>query len=827
MIMLQDGEQAPAGPPRSTASSGADQQVFRAQALAAHGTTRELGAPVARSVSRRPQTDPGAAREDAERPARSLSALVRAGRAARGRRVPVRLQSQSTDCGAACLAMAFALHGVNVPIRELREAAGTGRDGVTARRLLDAARDYGFRGRGVRATLKGLRDLPTGSILFWNFNHFVVLERVAGRHVHLVDPQFGRRRMTLESVGEAFTGVALVFSPPLRTLSGEGAPAKSARALLKHVRLPHRSASPEGSWRYVRHFLPADRRWIPFAVCSLLLLAFSLATPLATEVVADHAAAGHDARDATRFLPGIAVLVGLYFVLQYVRSIAFATIQARVDEEVTTGILHRVLTMPYGFFASRTPGDLLQRVRTSTAVRQILTMAAFTSLFDGLLVLFYMALLFLADSLLASLVIALSLAQVGVLALFWNKQEFASADALEARSRAEAELAELLEGMGTLKAAGLEDVAGRRWSHTLADELNARWRGRRLLAMSTGMSTALQISAPLIILAVGSVRVDEGQLSTGQVLGFSALAMGMLVPLANLVQTGLGISGLGAAFARLGDIMEAAPEGAPSNRPAADAGSARPEPPVGAAASDALNFRNVSFAYPGGPPVLEEVSFDIEPGTFTAILGASGSGKSTCALLLAGLYPATSGQVLALGRDLADTDTAAFRRSIAFVNQDSRLFAGSLRDNVAWGGDAPDIEEIKAATRLAAIHEDIKTMPMKYNTILGSGGGGLSGGQRQRVALARALVRKPGILILDEATSALDPVLERKVFRSLTALGTTLVVIAHRLSAVEDADQIVVLDHGRLVQRGRHRELIGQDGLYRSLTRRDESRGPA
>ncbi|GAA3434171.1 peptidase domain-containing ABC transporter [Kutzneria kofuensis] len=807
MSTMRDGERAvpnSANPPAP---------VFREQAMAARGAARELGAAVSPGFARPARTNSDDSEGAADRPRRSW---LRAGwDALRARRVPVRIQSQVSDCGPTCLAMVFALHGVEVPIRELREAAGTGRDGVSARRLLDAARDHGFRGRGVRTTLDGLRDLPAGAILFWNFNHFVVLERVAGRHIHLVDPQYGRRRMTLDAVGEAFTGVALLLSPPLPT-TGEKPSIFGLPFLAKLVHR-RRARRPEGSWRYARYFLPGDRRWIPFVLCSLLLLGFNLATPLVTKAVADHATGGRTGGTAL-FLLGVALLAVLYFLLQFARSVAFAAIQTRVDEEVTTGVLHRLLALPYGFFATRAPGDLMQRVRTSTAVRQILSATAFTSMFDGLLVLFYMALLLLADPLLAGLAIALALAQVAVLVLSWRRQEYASVDALEARSRADAELVELLEGLSTLKAAGLEDVAARRWSHTLADELNARTRSRRLLAVSSVLSSALQIAAPLLVLVVGSVRVDEGLLSTGDVLGFSVLAMGLLVPLANLVQTGLQLSGLGASFARLGDIMEAVPE-----RAARDGAAAPTDPDPGGA----LSFENVSFAYPGSEPVLDEVSFTVPAGSFTVILGASGSGKSTCALLAAGLYPATSGRVRALGRDLARTDTVAYRRSIAFVNQDSRLFAGSIRDNITFGSTDTDIEAIKTAARLAEIHQDIRTLPLKYQTVLGSGGAGLSGGQRQRVALARALMRRPEILILDEATSALDPALERRIFRSLVELGTTLVVIAHRLTAVEEADQIVVLDQGRVVQRGHHRDLVAQDGPYRSLTQRDVARSDA
>jgi ATP-binding cassette subfamily B protein len=742
---------------------------FREEAVASRTLSRDLGLPLERRVL--PPMDPGLWKSARQR----LGDLRprRRGRSGKGLRVPVRLQSQVSDCGPACLSMVLAAHGVRASAQELREETGAGREGVSARRLLDAARRRGMSARGVRTSVAGLQNLQVGSILFWGFNHFVVLVRAERRFVEIIDPALGRRRLRLEAVGEAFTGVALEFDMPIGP----------------HLRRPRvpRVMVPD-HWKYLRLFWPKSRLWLVLALVSLLTLPLGLVVPVTTEYVVNHADAGRALHLNVAIFGAVIGLFAAYLSVQIVRTLAVVAMQAFGEKIATIGMLQRLVRLPSEFFLTRTPGDLALRVRTGAGLRQTLAGSTLSVMADGIMIVVYMALIFVASVRLSMIVLGFGVVEVSIVLLAWRRQHSLTCDLLEKQAASQAGLAELLEGMTTLKSAGLENVASERWSHVLVDEVNSRARSSRSLAIWSVLSTAFQFMAPVAVLVLGASWAGS-TVSIGKVVGFSALTLELFAPLTTLVQGALQVAGLGSSLARIGDIVE--------GRVETEGGI------IGELTAGRVEMNEVGFCYTQeGRFATQDISVTFPEGSFTVILGASGSGKSTVAALLAGLYVPTHGEISIDGMTTSTLDRQSLRKSIGYVNQDARLFSGTIFENISTGIPDPDMDAVKSASMLAELHRDVRNFPMGYETLLASGGVGLSGGQRQRVALARALIRKPRLIILDEATNAVDPDTERRVFENIIGLGSTLVVVAHRLSSIEKADQVLLMSKGRLVRIG-------------------------
>lgn len=750
---------------------------FREEARQASSASRELGPVMEGAGFARPSFPAGLGD-------RRLQARRR-------RQVPVQLQSQASDCGPVSLMMALRHHGIQVSLEQLRQDTRCGRDGVSARSLLAVARGYGLPGRGVRASMEGLRSLPSGSVLFWRFNHFVVLERATRQCVYIVDPAYGRRRLRTDDAGRLFTGVALEFDAPLRPVS-----------------LTCPAEAPRGPWRHLAYFFPRSKKWLSLTAASLAILLFGLVAPLSSAYVVDHRGLAGELTPAQAAL-AVTVSALSFFLLQLVRGIVILALQAATEKRVTLGVFNRLLVLPYSFFARRAPGDLALRVRTSTSVRNVLTASVLSAAFDGMLVGCYLAVFFLMNPEVALWVSLLAAVEIGLLLLAWRPQAYLAADELECQAQSSSGLNELLDGIGTVKAGGLDEALGGRWAHSLTEEINAGTRRRRHFTLFSSLVAGIQFMAPLLVLVTSAFKVSAGQLGLGEMTAFTTLSMGVFNPLTSLVLAGFQVATLKAPLTRLGDILDAEPD-EPGQLVKSGPGA---EADVTVGVAD-LVLRGVRFQYPGAAaPVLTDIDLTIGAGSFVALMGPSGCGKSTLATIVSGLYRPSAGQVLIGGEAFGNIDRAWLRRSISFVNQDVRIFAGTIRDNITMGAAAEDSYacDYGRAAAIAQVHDEIAALPMGYETLLGPGGSGLSGGQRQRIALARALVRCPRILILDEATSALDRVTEKNVISSIRQLDCTLLLITHRLTAAADADEICVISDGKIIQRLSGHQVRKQD----------------
>ncbi|MCH9680288.1 MAG: peptidase domain-containing ABC transporter, partial [Deltaproteobacteria bacterium] len=690
----------------------------------------------------------------------------------------------------ACLAMVLRYYGRERPLDELRDSMGTDRNGVSALGILRAARSYGLRGRGVMAEdIDDLDLLPRGAVLHWEFNHFVVFDRVDKQGIYILDPAHGRRRIPLSQFDEAFTGVALLLEP-----SEAFEPEARRRPILR---------------RYFSQILSYPALWSRSVLMSVLVQLLALALPLMTTLMVDRILPRRDFDLLLVLIAGLTMMVLFNFISSLVRANLLVQLRTLLDAKMTIGFLDHLIDLPYAFFQRRSAGDLIMRLGSNATVREILTSGAMSALLDGSLVSVYLVLIFWASPLMGAVVVALGVVQ---LSLYWATRRIQGelmAESLAVQAKRSSYEVEMLTGIETLKSMGAEYRAVDRWSNLFVDALNVSLRRGRLDALIQSILSGFGMAAPLIILGVGAKLVLDGDVSLGAMLGLSALGSGFLGPVGKLVGVTLQFQVLGSYLERIEDVMQTEPEQDPNDIQRAPRLS-------GHIRADGVTFRYSDAV----PPAVVDVSVEIQPGQFVAVVGSSGAGKSTMAKLLVGLYRPQQGRVLYDGNDLSGLDLRSVREQLGVVTQRGELFGMSVRENISLGQPQMDLDQVVEAAKKAEIHEEIIALPMGYETILADGGASMSGGQRQRLALARALAGRPAVLLLDEATSSLDNVTEAAIQRSLATLQCTRIVIAHRLSTVIDADLILVMDKGKVVESGTHSDLLAQGDVYRRLYER-------
>jgi ATP-binding cassette subfamily B protein len=700
------------------------------------------------------------------------------------RGIPFIPQLNVVECGVACVAMVLAYHGKHVAREEIRAVIGATRDGTRASALLATARRFGLRGRGVKLELNGLRFLRPGAILHWAFNHFVLFERVSRDGVVIVDPAIGRRTVTWQETERSFTGVAIDLEPD-----------DDFEPSAKRSRL-----------RAVLQLLWKSGEWPRILVLSAFMQVLTLALPLLVGLVVDRVIPRGDERLLLVVALGLGVMLIFHAFSTVVRGHAILALRTRFDATLTTALLERMLQLPYAFFQQRPVGDLFARLNSNTTIREILTSSALSTVLDGTMMCVYLAMLLIISAKLGAIVLALCVLEVAIVAMTRGRLKDLQAEGLERRIRCEDFQFEMLGGIETLKAMGAEPRVQQRWGDLFVDVLNNGLHTGRLAILFDSITAVLRMGAPLVIFTIGALAVLRGELSVGAMLAIQTFAVGVFGPLSTLVATVMQLDRLGIYFDRVVDVFDAPTEQRP--------GTAL----LAAKLSGAIEVEDLRFRHgPADPEVIRGVWLKIAAGEFVAIVGRSGSGKSTLAALLVGLYRATSGRISYDGASLNELDLLSVRQQLGIVTQNAQLFSSTIRANIALADPQLPFESIVKAAQTAQLHDEITQMPMSYDTLLSSGGGSISGGQRQRLAIARAIVRRPAILVLDEATSALDAMNEQRVQEALAPLRCTRIVIAHRLSTIINADRILVMERGRVVEQGTHRELLEAGGVYAAL----------
>jgi NHLM bacteriocin system ABC transporter peptidase/ATP-binding protein len=706
-------------------------------------------------------------------------------------KTPTVLQMEAVECGAAALGMILGYHGRYVPLERLRVECGVSRDGSKASNMLKAARKYGLTAKGFKKEPEDLRELSLPMILFWNFNHFIVLEGIRDQQAYINDPGNGPRVITVEELDQSFTGVVLTFEPGPEFRKGGEKPSVT-KALTRRLK---GSKSP----------------LLFVLLAGLLLVIPGLAVPTYSKIFIDDVLVGERGHIIIRpLLLAMGITATLMAVLTWLQQYYLQRLQAKLALSTSAGFFRHVLRLPVEFFTQRFGGEIGSRVQINDRVAQLLSGDLANNMLNVIMVIFYAALMVQYSIVLTLVGVFIALLNFVALRYVSRKRVDLNQKLLQDQGKLLGTTMSGLQMIESLKASGSESDFYAQWSGYQAKVMNAQ--------QELGFSTQMLSSIPpllsslnnVAILGLGAFLIINGELSIGMLVAFQALMVYFINPFTQMVNLGGEFQEVQGDMNRLDDVLHY-PGDKQFSLSAGEESADFTSPKL----SGRLELKNIAFGYNIlEEPLIQDFKLTLKPGERVALVGGSGSGKSTAAKLVAGLNEPWEGEVLFDGKPRSAIPRAVMCNSVAMVDQDIFMFSGTIRENLTlWDSTISEADVIQAC-KDACIHDDVAARPGGYDSLLDEGGSNFSGGQRQRLEIARALVMNPSIIVLDEATSALDPNTEKVIDENLRRRGITCLIIAHRLSTIRDCDEIIVLERGKVVQRGTHEEMMRDADSY-------------
>ncbi len=706
-------------------------------------------------------------------------------------KTPTVFQMEATECGAACLAMVLGYYGKYLPLERLRIETGVSRDGCNMENIAIAAEKFGLEVQGYKQDLEGLFKMPVPCIIHWNFNHFVVWEGRKGKYCYINDPGMGRRKLTEKEIDECFTGVVLAVQ---KTDSFEKSNEKETLLSFARQRL-------KGQYGAISALI----------VLGLFLVIPGLVIPAFSSIFIDDILLGGNYSWITALLAAMFFTFLFKLGLTYYRSVLLKKLTEKMTLISNYKFFSHMLKLPISFFDQRYAGDLAQRVSNDNNVTMFLTGTLAETVLNCIIAVFYLILL-IAYSPVLTMIGVINV----VLNLILIKAAAGAMADISMRSQQESGklYGLLISGLrltSTLKASGTEDSFVSRIQGNYAKGINVEQEmGMKQEALNAIPEVSSQILSTILLIA-GGLYVINGNMTAGTLVAFMALMDSFTAPINSLAGFITSIQTTRADMARVNDIMKYQEDPKFEERQFED---------ISDKLTGNVTLKDISFGYIIlSPPLIEDFGFDLKSGSSVAFVGSSGSGKSTVSKICSGLYRPWSGEILFDGVSREKIPPEVISASISTVSQDITIFSGTIRDNLTMWNPYILEEDMVRAARDACIHDYIISKPEAYDYRLSEGGDNLSGGQRQRLEIARALVNNPSILIMDEATSALDPITEKKIIDNIKERGCTCIIVAHRLSAIRDCDEILVMDQGKIVQRGSHEQLSQVEGHYQRLIR--------